>query len=65
MDLSYTIKSYEKMIEIPQIFSFFSLTEKFFIETYLLFDQILLFKSLLELIIIVFGTFLKFYNQDY
>ena len=53
------------MIEIPHIFSFFFLTEKFFIETYFLFDQILLFKSLVELIIIVFGTFLKVYNQNY
>ncbi len=61
MGLSYTIKSYEKMIEIPQIFAFFFLIEKFFIEIYFLFDQILLFKSLLELIIIGFGTFLEFY----
>jgi len=65
MGLYYTIKSYEKMIKIPQIFSFFFLTEKFFVVTYLLFDQILLFKSLLELIIIDFVTSLKFYNQNY
>lgn len=61
MGLSFTIKSYEKMIEILQIFAFFFLIEKFSIEIYFLFDQILLFKSLLELIIIGFGTFLKFY----